>query len=76
MSDFINGEVKFFNNDRGFGFILYNNGENEIFFHFSALPVPDDRDNIFTGTDVEFQIAEGRRGPEATNVIIKSEVSV
>jgi CspA family cold shock protein len=69
MSNFNLGTIKHYNSDRGFGFIGYDDGA-EVFFHISALSVPDDKDSIDKGVDVEFTIEEGRKGKQAANVII------
>lgn len=58
------GKVKWFDAERGFGFIASDEGE-EVFLHASALPagvVPK------PGTRVEFGVADGRRGPQALSV--------
>jgi CspA family cold shock protein len=59
------GTVKFFNEEKGFGFITPNNGGSEIFVHVSGL-----KESIRENDEVRFTIEEGRRGPTATNVVI------
>ncbi len=61
------GTVKFFNNDRGFGFITPSTGEKDVFVHFSNV-VGDGHKTLEDGQQVEFDLAEGRKGPEAQNV--------
>ena len=61
------GTVKFFNNDKGFGFITPTNGEKDVFVHYSNL-VGDGYKSLEEGQQVEFDIAQGRKGPEAQNV--------
>jgi len=61
------GRVKFFDADKGFGFIASDDG-GEVFLHASALPAGVTAPR--NGTKVEFSIADGRRGPSAMNVII------
>jgi len=60
------GIVKFYNKNKGFGFITFDNGE--IFVHASGLK---DRENeLKEGDKVEFDIANGKKGLNATNVIV------
>lgn len=61
------GTVKFFNNDKGFGFITPSTGEKDVFVHFSNV-VGDGFKSLAEGQQVEFDVAEGRKGPEAQNV--------
>ena len=58
-----NGVVKFFNETKGFGFITPSNGGSEIFVHSSGLI-----DNIRESDSVEFEVEQGRKGPNAVNV--------
>jgi len=57
------GTVKFFNEEKGFGFITPENGGNEIFVHSSGLI-----DNIRENSVVTYNVEEGRKGPNAVNV--------
>jgi CxxC-x17-CxxC domain-containing protein len=61
------GEVKWFNDAKGFGFIQAENGE-ELFVHFSALQGGGFR-SLTAGDRVEFDIVEGARGRQAANVV-------
>jgi cold shock protein len=61
------GTVKFFNNDRGFGFITPSTGEKDVFVHFSNV-VGDGHKSLEDGQQVEFDVAQGSKGPEAQNV--------
>jgi CspA family cold shock protein len=59
------GTVKFFNETKGFGFITPSNGGSEIFVHSSGLI-----DNISENSVVNFDVEDGRKGPNAVNVTI------
>ncbi len=60
------GTVKWFNADKGYGFITAENG-NDVFVHFSAIQ-GDGFKTLEEGQSVTFDIEEGQRGPQATNV--------
>ncbi len=60
------GTVKFFNTEKGFGFIAQEAGE-DVFVHFSNIE-GDGFKTLEEGQKVEFEIGEGRKGPEAQNV--------
>jgi len=61
------GKVKFFDADRGFGFIAAEDG-SQVFLHASALP--DDVTTVKPGARVEFSVADGRKGPQALTVTL------
>ncbi|HDR6129019.1 TPA: RNA chaperone/antiterminator CspA [Bacillus anthracis] len=63
----VTGQVKWFNNEKGFGFIEVP-GENDVFVHFSAIET-DGFKSLEEGQKVIFEIEEGNRGPQAKNVI-------
>lgn len=60
------GKVKFFNDEKGFGFIEQESGE-DIFVHFSQIEGAGRR-TLSADQTVEYEIGEGRKGPEAQNV--------
>ena len=60
------GTVKFFNDQKGFGFIS-RDGQEDLFVHFSNI-VGSGRRTLVDGQDVEFEVGEGRKGPEAVDV--------
>jgi CspA family cold shock protein len=66
MSERISGTVKWFNGDKGFGFISREGGA-DVFVHFSAIQGDGFR-NLQEGQKVEFNVEKGPKGPQATNV--------
>lgn len=62
------GTVKWFNNQKGYGFIEYND-EDDVFVHFTGINM-DGYKALNEGQTVEFDIVDGSRGPQATNVIV------
>ena len=64
----LNGIVKWFNNEKGFGFISVE-GEDDVFVHFSAIQT-DGFKSLEEGQQVNFNIVKGARGPQAENVTI------
>ena len=61
------GTVKWFNAEKGFGFIEVE-GENDVFVHFSAIN-QDGYKSLEEGQAVEFEVVEGDRGPQAAIVV-------
>ncbi|MFI3210331.1 MAG: cold-shock protein [Peptostreptococcaceae bacterium] len=61
------GVVKWFNNEKGFGFISVD-GEDDVFAHFSAIS-GDGYKSLEEGQSVEFEVVEGAKGPQAANII-------
>jgi len=61
-----NGKVKWFNAEKGYGFIERENGE-DVFVHFSAIEM-DGFKTLEQGMEVTFDITEGAKGPQAANV--------
>ena len=62
----VNGKVKWFNGEKGFGFITAEDG-TDVFVHFSQIQ-KDGYKTLEEGEKVEFSIAEGPKGPQAENV--------
>ena len=63
------GVVKWFNGEKGYGFIARDNEEKDVFVHFSAIKAEGFR-TLREGQRVEFEVAEGEKGPQAQNVDI------
>ena len=60
------GTVKWFNADKGYGFITVDNGD-EVFVHFSEIQGEGFK-TLEEGQNVEFEVTQGNRGPQASNV--------
>ncbi|AZV42578.1 MULTISPECIES: cold-shock protein [Peribacillus] len=60
------GKVKWFNSEKGFGFIEREGGD-DVFVHFSAIQ-GEGYKTLEEGQEVTFELEEGQRGPQATNV--------
>ena len=61
------GTVKWFNSDKGYGFISQDDGGKDVFVHFSEIDAAGFR-NLEEGQHVEFEIGSGERGPQALRV--------
>ncbi len=61
------GTVKWFNDQKGYGFITPEDGSKDVFVHFSAVQ-GDGFKSLREGQAVEFAISQGPKGPQATNV--------
>ena len=62
----IKGTVKWFNNQKGYGFISDENG-NDVFVHYSGLNMEGFK-SLDEGAEVEFDVTDGAKGPQAVNV--------
>ena len=61
------GVVKWFNNEKGFGFISVE-GEGDVFVHFSAIQ-GEGYKSLEEGQSVQFDVVDGAKGPQASNVV-------
>ncbi|QOI92643.1 transcription antiterminator/RNA stability regulator CspE [Aeromonas salmonicida] len=68
MSNKMTGTVKFFNAEKGFGFISPADGSKDVFVHFSAIQSTSFK-TLDEGQRVEFIIEQGQKGPAAANVV-------
>ncbi len=66
------GTVKWFSAPKGYGFIGRNDGEEDVFVHFSAIQMEGYK-RLKEGQEVEFSIEDGPKGLQAANVILASE---
>ncbi|MCK5111876.1 MAG: cold-shock protein [Arcobacteraceae bacterium] len=69
MAELVNGTVKWFNSEKGFGFIEQENGGKDVFVHFRNINSNgNDRTSLNDGQKVTFVITEGDKGLQAENV--------
>jgi len=69
MATLVNGTVKWFNSEKGFGFIEQQDGGKDVFVHFRQVNNPNGgRVELADGQNVTFELSEGQKGPEAQNV--------
>jgi CspA family cold shock protein len=61
------GTVKWFNSEKGFGFITPEGGGKDLFAHYSNISGSGFK-SLNEGDNVEFEVGEGRKGPEATDI--------
>lgn len=61
------GKVKWFNADKGFGFITPDDGSTDVFAHFSAIEGRGYR-SLNEGQEVEYEVKEGPKGPQAAEI--------
>ena len=64
-----NGTVKWFNTTKGFGFIEREGGD-DVFVHYSSI-LSDGYRELYEGQQVEFEVTQGAKGPQAESVIVK-----
>jgi len=63
------GTVKWFNADKGYGFITPEDGGKDLFVHHSEIQSGDDYKTLNDGQKVEFEVGEGPKGPCANKVV-------
>ena len=67
----VTGIVKWFNSRKGFGFINMPDSENDIFVHYTAIKGDEGEFlTLYENDEVEFEIEEGAKGPQAQNVTV------
>lgn len=69
---FAKGTVKWFNGEKGFGFIQNADGSEDVFCHFTAIQTDGYR-TLVEGQEVEFEVEQGPKGLQATNVVPAEE---
>ena len=73
MSERTIGTVKWFNGDKGYGFIAREGGP-DVFVHYSAIQGNGGYRNLQEGQQVEFTVEKGPKGPQATNVTLSNQL--
>jgi cold shock protein len=69
------GKVKWFNGEKGFGFIQQDEGGDDVFVHFSAIAGQGYK-SLNEGDEVEYQVERGAKGLQATNVTVTNAAPV
>ena len=64
----VTGTVKWFNDSKGFGFLTRDDGQKDVFVHFSAIQGEGFK-SLVEGQKVEFEVVEAPKGPAAENVV-------
>jgi CspA family cold shock protein len=67
MAERVLGEVKWFNSEKGYGFLARDDEEKDVFCHFTAINAEGFR-TLREGQRVEFEVVDGDKGPQAQNV--------
>ncbi|GGI84724.1 cold-shock protein [Legionella impletisoli] len=62
------GHVKWFNDDKGYGFISRDNGQDDVFVHFRSIVSSENRKTLAEGQRVEFTVTKGPKGLQAEEV--------
>lgn len=68
MAERMRGTVKFFHTEKGYGFIAPENGQRDIFVHYSAIQDQHGFKNLNEGDEVEFSVEQSDKGPRAAEV--------
>ncbi|MFG1695052.1 cold-shock protein [Nonomuraea sp. NPDC049309] len=63
------GTVKWFNSEKGFGFISQDGGGSDVFAHYSNIVSDGGYRELFEGQKVSFDVVQGQKGPQAENIV-------
>jgi len=63
------GTVKWFNSEKGFGFIAQDGGGSDVFAHYSNIVSDGGYRELFEGQKVSFDVVQGQKGPQAENIV-------
>ncbi|BDX07488.1 transcription antiterminator/RNA stability regulator CspE [Planctobacterium marinum] len=69
MSNSVSGTVKWFNEDKGFGFLSPSDGGKDVFVHFRSI-ASEGFKTLVEGQSVTFNVEQGQKGPQASNVVV------
>ncbi len=64
------GKVKWFDNKKGYGFVQPDDGSADLFVHYSSIKSEEDFKTLKQGSEVEYEVTEGKKGLQAVNVVI------
>jgi cold shock protein len=64
------GIVKWFNNDKGFGFIAPDDGSADVFAHFSGIVATSGYRSLEENDKVQYDVTAGKKGPQAENITV------
>ncbi|BCO18318.1 cold-shock protein [Alteromonas sp. McT4-15] len=70
MSNSVNGTVKWFNEEKGYGFLTQDNGGKDVFVHFRSI-ASEGFKTLAEGQSVSFEVEQGQKGPQAANVVVR-----
>ncbi|NQY92536.1 MAG: cold-shock protein [Campylobacteraceae bacterium] len=71
MANTVNGTVKWFNSEKGYGFIQQDDGASDVFVHFRQInDTGYGRVSLEEGQKVSYEVGEGQKGPQAENVTV------
>lgn len=70
-NEFVTGVVKWFNDEKGFGFIVLE-GQRDVFVHYKSINA-EGRKTLYEGQKVNFKVTDGEKGPQAEEVTVVSD---